>query len=287
MRKQINQLSLSLKTIATRSTNERLRLTSGQKELAELIRQINQQLDKEQEARLLIDEEALLLKQAMTNMSHDLRTPLTSILGYLKLAEKKNTSLEEQQRYLDVVKSKTINLQYLIEQFFELSRIESKILEVSTVQIEVTTILQDVLASYYEDFIQKQIVPNIKIPEHLVWAIGDTEALRRIFNNLLQNMLKHNASSVFISIEENFSKEKVTFILKNHADNLKQEDISQLFNRFYTADRMRSGQNTGLGLTIVKELVTKMNGEIFASLEEQNLVIQIDLLMKNSYPILK
>ena len=277
---QLKTMTTNLKTITKRSTNERLRISSGQKEIKKLVKQINLQLEKEQQTRLLIDEEFLLLRQAMTNMSHDLRTPLTSILGYLKLAEKDTITPAENKRYLAVVKSKTINLNYLIEQFFELSRIESKILVVVKEPVDLTSIIQEILASYYEDFIQKQTIPTITIPEHPVWGMGDKEALRRVFNNLLQNMLKHNASSVCLSLEEQPEKQTVLLTFKNHAPNLSPEDVKQIFNRFYTADRMRSGQNTGLGLTIVKELVIQMGGEIDARLQNQQLAISIKLAMK-------
>lgn len=110
--------------------------------------------------------------------------------------------------------------------------------------------------------------------------MGDKEALRRVFNNLLQNMLKHNASSVCLSLEEQPEKQTVLLTFKNHAPNLSPEDVKQIFNRFYTADRMRSGQNTGLGLTIVKELVIQMGGEIDARLQNQQLAISIKLAMK-------
>lgn len=271
LKKEMKRLTEKLRSIRTSKSNERLLASIGQIALADFIREVNLTLDEEVKNNLFLEEKGQLLRQSMTNMSHDLRTPLTSILGYLKLATQPDIAEDEQRRYLEVVKNKSLNLQQLIEQFFLLSRVESEIVQVKQQPTELTAILQEVIAGYYEDFIQQDIQPVIEMPENAVWCLGDEDALRRVFNNLLQNMIKHEGKSAEIKLAYDMNKKWILVYFTNNVTNLNQAEAERFFERFYTADRMRSGQNTGLGLSIVKELVEKMGGAATASvLEKEN-----------------
>lgn len=213
------------------------------------------------------------LRQSISNISHDLRTPLTSIKGYVQLIKEDSITDKEKNDYINIVEKRVENLQNLITSFYDLSRIHGNEFKFNLKKINLKTILCDSIAMYYNNFIEKNIEPVIEIDEKIQDIISDESVVERIFSNLIGNMLKYADKNIKISLfqEENYIISK----FQNLAPNLKEEDIDKLFDRFYTADKSRSDKNTGLGLAITKSLLDKLNNKIEAKLINGNLIIEI------------
>ena len=219
------------------------------------------------------------LRASISNMSHDLRTPLTSIMGYMQLVRSPRITEKEKEEYMDIIESRTKYLQTLISSFYELSRIEGNEYKFNYKKINLSALLCENIASFYNDFMENGIDPIIEIDEKVRDIIADENAVNRIFANLINNVLKHGESFVKITLKEDGNKIVTEFI--NGASDLSEEDVEKIFERFYTADKSRSDRNTGLGLSITRSLVTQLGHEIKAKSEDGKLVISITWNIRN------
>ncbi|MBW9148787.1 HAMP domain-containing histidine kinase [Clostridium sp. CM028] len=204
------------------------------------------------------------LKQNIANMSHDLRTPLTSIKGYIQFLKLDNISDEERVEYLNIAEQRTKSLESLLNDFYELSLVESQDFELNFEKINITNILQEILLGKYSDFTSRNLKPNIQIPNQNIYIIAEKKSLERIIENLLSNAIKYARDNVSIYLETNSNV--VLLKITNTVINLSLEDVEKIFDRFYMADKTRSEKGTGLGLSIVKTLVEKMNAIITADI---------------------
>ena len=244
----------------------RLRLYAPDRELEALLSQINGLLeDKERETRILRNREESLRRQ-IANISHDLRTPLTSILGYLQLLGREDLSAQEYRHYLEIVESRAKVLQDLITSFYDLSRIEGGEYPLVLQPVDLRRALEPLLAGFYEDFERSGFQVSVSLEEHLPPVSADSGAVTRILTNLIGNALKHGSTTLDIRLYQDGQALVTSF--SNDAPNLTQEDLPRVFERFYTADQMRTGQNTGLGLAIVKALSERMGHTAFADLKD-------------------
>ncbi|MBS4538750.1 HAMP domain-containing histidine kinase [Clostridium sp. D2Q-11] len=273
LKKEIKNTTNQLKRINKIDTNSKIQLSSTDKILQELVTEINRTLVEKQEMKSEYKKVDLELKQAIANMSHDLRTPLTSIMGYIQLIEDDNLSDDDKKRYVDIIKRRAKSLEILISSFYEFSRLEGKEYQFQLKSIKLPIVTSDIIASFYNDFIEKGIEPIIEIDNNLESTIADEKAVRRIISNLIQNMIKYGNSFVKIEL-----KQKDNYILmsfENDAEDLEKDHISRLFDRFFTANKTRSDNSSGLGLAITKQLVEQMGHSISAELNEGNLKIII------------
>ena len=241
--------------------------------LEELVIIINELYDNSQKILAKnknIEEE---LKKSIANISHDLRTPLTSIMGYIQLIKDNSTTEIERKGYIEIVEKRAKRLQKLITNFYDLSRLQSNEFRFELKKVNLKTILCDNIATYYNDFINKNLEPIIEIEENIKDIISDESAVNRIFSNLIGNMLKHGSDNIKILLYKKDNYIVSTF--SNLAPNLNNEDIERLFDRFYTADKSRSDKNTGLGLAITKSLVEQLGHKIEGRLENGYLIIEI------------
>lgn len=245
---------------------KRLRLASPDRPVEELLAQINGLLeDRETETRQLREREESLRRQ-IANVSHDLRTPLTSILGYLQLLEGDDLDSEQRARYLQVVEGRARVLQELITAFYDLSRIEGGEYPLEIQPVDLRRRLEPLLASFYDDFQQAGFQVEVSLEDNLPPVPADPGGVTRVLTNLLNNALKHG--SQHLSIRLSREGDVLVTAFSNDAPHLTQEDLPRVFERFYTADQMRTGQNTGLGLAIVKALAQRMGHTAFAQLED-------------------
>ena len=211
------------------------------------------------------------LRASITNMSHDLRTPLTSIMGYLQMIKSEKSSETDKKEYMDIVEKRTKSLQQLISSFYDLSRIEGNEYKFNYKKVNLSNILCENIALFYNDFINNNIEPVIEIEEGIKEIISDESAITRIFSNLIGNMIKHGENFVKITLKQDMI---ITEFI-NKATGLTEENVDKLFDRFYTVDNSRSNKNTGLGLYITRILVEKLGHNIKANLKGDNLVISI------------
>lgn len=271
LRRELGRMTEQLRRYNKRTTGKKIDLTLFDKRLEALAVQINRQSD------LFVDTEALRrrteneLRQAIANISHDIRTPLTSIIGFIQLLEAESTTPEEKLEYVTIVKNRTRRLQALLNDFFELSLIESSDYRLKTERIGMTTLLTDTLVGFYDRFNERGITPEIRLPKEEVAVYADESAVRRVLENLLANTVEHATGLVVIRFEQHHKTADFTIV--NEAKELSESDVRFLFDRFYTVDRTRSAQGSGLGLSIAKSLMDKMNGSLTAELHGGNLTM--------------
>lgn len=278
LHKEIRNINNQLNTINKINTNSKVLLSSSNKQIKNLTLEINKTLEEKLKTDAKHKKMDLEIRQAIANISHDLRTPLTSIIGYIQLLEDNSLSENEKNQYINIIKKRSKSLQVLISSFYDLSRLEEKEYKFELQSVNLYDIMCDLIALSYNDFLSKKIEPNIDIDEQIPLIIADENAVRRILSNLIQNMIKYSNKFIFISLKNN--KDHILATFTNDAPNLSEDDVSHLFQRFFTADRTRSGKSTGLGLAITKELVEQMGHEIFAELSKDNLSIIIKWNLK-------
>lgn len=272
-RKEIRNIKKNLNKINSSDTNEKIKISVSDKYIQELAMEINNCLRSKQQLERNYKELEVELRQAIANMSHDLRTPLTSIKGYIQLIKDEDISKEEKNDYINIIEKRANSLQMLITSFYDLSRLQANEYNFNYEKINVSNILCEIISEFYEDFISKGLEPNINIDEKVECVISDKNAINRIFINLIQNILKHSKGEVSISLKR--KDEYIDVEFKNYAPELTLYDASHMFDRFFTRDRMRTGQNTGLGLAITKSLVEKLGGNITSKLEDKYLYINV------------
>jgi len=271
VRRELGRITKQLRCYNSGETGKKIDVSLFDRRLEALASEINRQSHLIVEAnaqRTQIENE---LRQAIANISHDIRTPLTSIFGYIQLLEAESITPEEKLQYVTIVKNRTKRLQSLLNDFFELSVIESLDYPLRPDKIELTNLISDILFGFYDSFNEREITPEIRLPDENVPLYADESAIRRVVENLLANTIKHATGHVQIRLEP--KPETVDLIIVNDAHELVGSDVHLLFNRFYTADRTRTSQGSGLGLSIAKSLMNKMNGSLTAKLDGERLTM--------------
>lgn len=243
------------------------------KDLEALVAEVNLIFDSKQKVVAEKNKREEELRASIANMSHDLRTPLTSIMGYLQMIRLENVSEDDKNEYMDILEKRTKSLQQLISSFYDLSRIEGNEYNFNYKKVNLSNILCENIAVFYNDFINNNIEPIIEIDENIKEIISDEGAITRIFSNLIGNMIKHGENFVKITLKQQDDVIITEFI--NKAIGLTEENVDKLFDRFYTVDKSRSDRNTGLGLYITKVLVEKLGYNIIVKIDNENLVIKI------------
>ena len=226
---------------------------------------INIQLRKLREQRhryVLGDAE---LKAAVTNISHDLRTPLTAIRGYLDLLEQEELS-EDGVRYVEMIKNRAEHLTVLTEELFRYSVLLSEGKELAKEPVVLNSALEESMAGFYAVLTERGIRPEIYMPQEKVVRLLDASAVSRVFSNLLNNALKYSDGDLEIELTEDGE-----IMFSNTAKELDKVQVGKLFDRFYTVDPAR--RSTGLGLAIAKTLVEQMGGTIDAKYDDGRLRI--------------
>lgn len=247
-------------------TNARLSLPCPSAGAEELLTCLNDLLELRQQERADYHRKERELRRQIANVSHDLRTPLTSILGYLQLLEGEGLPPEKRQEYFQVIEGRARTLQTFIASFYDLSRIEGGELPLEREKVDLARVLSDQLAAGYEQIEEAGLIMEVDITSGLppVWA--DSGAVTRIFSNLFTNALRHGSDNLSVKLYREGGYIVSSF--SNRADDLTAEDADHVFERFYTADKMRTGQSTGLGLAIVKALAERMGHTAAARWED-------------------
>ena len=267
MRKAVKEIEDAFADRLMTDTNTLIDISSRDKYVCHLANSINEQLRKLRKERHKFQQGDLELKNAVTNISHDLRTPLTAICGYLDLLEQEEKS-ESVCRYVTIIKERTEILTELTEELFQYSVIISTQNVGPKERIAVNSILEESIAGFYTVLHERNIIPNIQLPEKQVVRRLDRASLSRVFSNLLSNAIKYSDGDLEIVLSDDG---KITFT--NTASALNEIQVGKLFDRFYTVDTAR--KSTGLGLAISKTLVEQMDGIISAEYIDSKLSICI------------
>lgn len=246
-----------------RSDRPRVSMAAPNGAAEELLTAINTLLDLREREEGDYRRQERAIRQQIANISHDLRTPLTSILGYLQLLEGEGLTAEERREYLAIVQGRAKALQSMIVSFYDLSRLEGGEYPLSRERVDLYHVLSELVAEFYNDF--EGFDMTVELREDLPSVTADPAGVLRVFTNLIRNAMEHGRSRMSILLYQ--EEDEVVSVFANDAPGLTPEDVEHVFDRFFTADKMRTGQSTGLGLAIVKALVERMGHTVFAELE--------------------
>lgn len=201
------------------------------------------------------------LKQTISNIAHDIRTPLTSVAGYLQMLEE-CTVQEKQLRYEHIIGKRIEELRNMLEELFLYTKLISEEFRLECNSVAAFPVLSECMIGLYHVFEEKGTEPEIRFEEEEICVMATSESLGRIFRNLISNALLHGDGGLRVVQKEN------AFIFTNYVTNVQSVDTDRIFERFYKADKSRGKGSSGLGLAIVKELVERMGGSIVASVHE-------------------
>lgn len=248
-------------------TNTLITISCNDRHMRYLANTINRELRELRTQRRRFQQGDMELKKAVTNISHDLRTPLTAICGYQELLEQEEKS-EAVNRYIGIIKERVDILTRLSEELFRYSVIISTKDNIIREQVIINTVLEESIAAFYTVLTERHMIPMIQISESKVVRMLDHAALSRVFSNLLSNAIKYSDGDLQIVLSDNGE-----LIFSNMASGLDMIQAERLFDRFYTVEAAR--KSTGLGLSISKTLVEQMGGSISADYENGRLSIHV------------
>lgn len=267
MRKSMGEIASSLDNILDGDTNAVITVSSVDGSVRKLAARLNKQLRGLRARRIRYENGDRELKEAVTNISHDLRTPLTSISGYLELLSQEEKS-ETVEKYLDIIDNRTQTLKELTEELFRYAVILAQD-EITLEMLDIKAVLEESILSFYGAMNEAGIVPELSITKNSVIRQSNRAALSRIFGNIIGNALKYSDGDLSVELSDDG---QVTF--KNHAHNLDKLRVEKLFDRFYTVQEAHG--STGLGLSIARSLVEQLGGSIGAEYEDGVLRIEVN-----------
>ena len=266
MQKSMDEICACMTEHLSTDTNQLITVSSSDKYVRHLASEIARQLAELRRQRRQYINGDRELKEAVTNISHDLRTPLTAICGYLELLESEKMT-DNTRRYVEQIQSRTEALKTLTEELFRYSVISS-VSDLNYEAVNLSRVLEDTLISFYVAFEQKNIKPNILLPDGAIVRTLDKSALSRIFGNVISNAVKYSDGDFSVTMTDTG---EITF--SNSASELSSVDVGKLFERFYTVDSAR--KSTGLGLSIARLLTERMGGRISAEYRETVLTVRV------------
>ena len=275
LRREVRSISDQLEALVSGDTEKMLDITFVDKELERLAGLFNQYNDKQRQivAGAMKDEQ--FLKDSVANISHDLRTPLTVILGHLQLLQKSELT-EDQEERVKTVQSKAERMKELVDAFYEYSLITTSKTELKIERCNVLNILTDLITESVPVMEERGITPELQLPEHSVYMETDKVVIERIFQNLITNAIRYTTGNISISMTSP-KDAKFTLTVSNPIPEDSELDPNRMFERFYTGDSSRSHGGTGLGLSVVKEYTSRIGGEVDARINDGELVIELRL----------
>ncbi|WP_234122653.1 sensor histidine kinase [Clostridium hydrogenum] len=263
--KKINYIKGILDDVVDGNSTRKVMLNNNLKSIASLVNNINLIINRLHETQNENLEKANVMSKMVSNISHDFKTPLTSLIGYVELIKvSKKLSLEEIEEYLDIVNNKACYLNSTLENFFYLSRLEAKDEKFNIQEINLSDVVQEQILFFYNDFKNIGIEPVLECPNEDVYVFADKISVGRILNNLLSNSLKYGKDGNKVGVRVYKDKNYVYTEVWNNGKGIDEKNLPLIFNRLYTAEESRNSKlsGNGIGLSIVKELVKGNNGSI-------------------------
>lgn len=269
IKKSITEIHTQVEMCLREDTNALITVSSNDRQIKILSYALNKELKQLRKQRLKYKNGDHELKEAVTNIAHDIRTPLTALCGYLELLEDKEKT-DEVARYLTLISDRADNLKSLTEELFKYSIISSTSENIEVELKNINIVLEESIVEFYTPLNQRGIIPKIYITEKKIYRNINEAALIRVFRNILSNVIKYSDGDLDIILKDTG---EIVFI--NTAKILDEIEVGKLFNRFFTMETAKKG--TGLGLSIAKTLVEQMHGTISAQYVEDKLYISVIL----------
>lgn len=269
MKQSIKEINLTLKKILKSDTNTLLTVNTSDTDIKNLANTLNTEFKNLRKQRLQYENGNQELKRTITNISHDIRTPLTAISGYLDLI-KENENVNNQEKYIKIIERKTKDLTSLTEQLFAFSKTIDIAPNIKKEKICINELLEESIANFYTVLKTKNIIPKIEITEEKIYKTIDRSTITRVFENILSNVAKYSTGEFEVLLNKDG---KIRF--SNKASSLDATTANKIFDRYYTVENAK--KSTGLGLSIAKQLVELNGGTITGKFENGKLIIDIEL----------
>ena len=271
-RRQIKKICRQISYIRENETNMKLTSSLDSREIITLTENINELIEVYNERITEVNKKDRQLRAILSGLSHDIRTPLTSLDGYFQIMCESDDATQK-ERYMTVIRQRIDALKNLLEELFTFSKLQDSDLSVNMEKQQINQIVYDSLFSYYDEFTSEGIEPNIDITDEILFVMGNNIMIQRITENIIKNSLVHSKSMVEVKLFR--EGDSTVFLCSNDTENPEDIDVSQVFDRFYKADKARTAASAGLGLAIAKQMTEKMNGSISASLNRDIFTITV------------
>ena len=283
IKKNVRETRDELRKTKEEDYNRQLRVSLMDKDVESLVAEINSNLEYQKSLKLEEEKSRRQLEQSISDIAHDLRTPLTVVKGNLQMLEKEELS-ESGREYLKISSRKATTLKSMVDEFFELSVLESDSKPVELCKLDAIGFLSEFVIENETLIRDKNLTPEISFPEKSIFIQANREMLSRVFSNLISNILKYAKDSFELSVFEEESSDKpqqkvCRIRIGNNVEDSASIDIDHIFDRTYRADKARSDGSAGLGLYIAKLLTEKQKGSINATLEDSKLYFDVILSM--------
>lgn len=267
-RRQIVSICRQLQFLENDMTNHKVRTDLKSKEILQLAELINDMCENHNKKEVILLNKDKRLKETLTSVSHDIRTPLTSLKGYFELLMSEE-DMDKKLQYAGVMSERMDNLSDLLDELFTYTKLQNQDYQMEMSEQDMTKLTLETIFSFYEIFKEKGYEPSLDIDEKSYIVMCNDVAVKRVISNVIKNALVHGMGDIKLSYkmeERNNDRKVIKFTCENTIPHPENMDITQVFDRFYKADRARKEKSTGLGLAIAKEMVERMGGKIEARL---------------------
>lgn len=259
--KKLQTMHGMLKEILDTDSDESLMVFTENKELMELAAQMNRLLEKQRKTRADYRRYELASRRMLSNISHDMKTPMTVILGYLEIMR---INGEASPEMLAKTQQKAQSLMKLIEEFFTLAKLEAGDMELELSRLDVCEVCRETVLDFYEMLSEAKFQVEVDVPENAVYIQGNRDALQRILTNLISNVLRYGSDGKYLGVFLRTDDENVGIDVVDKGQGIDKAFARSVFDRLFTMEdsRSRKVQGNGLGLTIARNLAWQMGGEI-------------------------
>lgn len=254
---QIHRITKQLDDFISGRTHKILDISLSDPFLESMAANINRSIHLQEKMRINEGQRERAIRDDIANVSHDLRTPLTAMIGYLSLSKEEKDFLQK-SLYIDIALQKAMSLQRLVDNFFEMSYVDSDACQIQLTSLDLNKIIRDELLASYCAFEKHSITPLIELPEYPVMVLGNELAIERMIQNLIANAISYSTGQIAVCLQ--IKGEGAELIVRNSAPFISEQEREKIFDRFYRASTERTSGHAGLGLYIAKQLVLKQGG---------------------------
>ncbi|AVQ45964.1 sensor histidine kinase [Clostridium botulinum] len=260
------RITAKLKNILKENSRERIKLYNLSRNKKELVREINIFLDKYESISIDNKNYKDHHQKMISNISHDIRTPLTALMGYVDLLSDNSITKEKREEYVSIIKERGTALKELMEEFFQVAKLECNDVDITIEKFNISEIVRKNIITFMNEINERNITPEINIGDEEIFALGDKNYMSRIITNLISNSLKYGYEGKVIGIDLKEDNKWVYLSIWDKGKGIDKNELPYIFDRLYTGEksRNRNFQGSGLGLSIVKNMIQHMNGRITA-----------------------
>ncbi|MCW6071740.1 HAMP domain-containing histidine kinase [Clostridium botulinum] len=260
------RITAKLNEILKENSRERIKFYNLSTNKKELVREINIFLDKYQSISIDNKNYKEHHQKMISNISHDIRTPLTALMGYVDLLSDNSITKEKREEYISIIRERGTALKDLMEEFFQMAKLECNDVEITIEKFNISEVVRKNIITFMNEINERNITPEINIGDEEIFALGDKNYMSRIITNLISNSLKYGYEGNVIGIDLKEDNKWVILSIWDKGKGIDKNELPYIFDRLYTGEksRNRNFQGSGLGLSIVKNMVQHMKGSITA-----------------------